>query len=66
MIKVYLPLSPPPTGGYSVMVWIYGGSFVSGAGSLYYGEYLVQEDVMIVTLNYRLGAFGFPHRFLER
>ena len=45
-----------------VMVWIHGGGFVSGSGSLpaMYGERLSgQEHVVVVSLNYRLGVFGF-------
>jgi para-nitrobenzyl esterase len=44
-----------------VMVWIHGGAFVIGAGSqgLYSGKHLASRDCVIVTLNYRLGAFGF-------
>ncbi|WP_053219302.1 carboxylesterase/lipase family protein [Virgibacillus senegalensis] len=47
-----------------VMVWIHGGAFTSGAGSsyLYNGARLAgQNDVVVVTLNYRLGALGFLH-----
>ena len=42
-----------------VMVWIYGGAFTEGAGSvlLYDGEQLAQKGAVIVTLNYRLGPF---------
>jgi para-nitrobenzyl esterase len=44
-----------------VMVWIHGGAFVIGAGSqsTYSGEHLAGRDVVVVTINYRLGAFGF-------
>ncbi|SMB95821.1 carboxylesterase/lipase family protein [Deinococcus hopiensis] len=43
-----------------VMVWIHGGSFRTGAGSDYDGRVLAQErGVVVVTLNYRLGALGF-------
>ncbi len=45
-----------------VMVFIHGGGFVSGSGSeiLYNGENLSQAgDVVVVTLNYRLGPLGF-------
>jgi para-nitrobenzyl esterase len=45
-----------------VMVWIHGGSFTSGtAGSpIYDGASLVRQgDVVVVTLNYRLGALGY-------
>lgn len=45
-----------------VMVFIHGGAFVYGAGSLpdYDGSYLASSgDVVVVTLNYRLGSLGF-------
>ena len=43
------------------MVWIHGGAFVIGAGSqgVYNGKVLAARDAVIVTINYRLGAFGF-------
>ena len=46
----------------AVMVWIHGGAFVTGAGSVgtYNGKFLVPRgDIVLVTINYRLGAFGF-------
>lgn len=45
-----------------VMVWIHGGAFILGSGStsLYSGEQLATRgDVVVVTINYRLGALGF-------
>jgi para-nitrobenzyl esterase len=44
-----------------VMVWIYGGGFTGGSGGLawYDGENLAAKGPVIVTLNYRLGGFGF-------
>lgn len=45
-----------------VLVWIHGGAFVTGTGSMpwYDGTALAARgDVVIVTINYRLGAFGF-------
>jgi para-nitrobenzyl esterase len=45
-----------------VMVWIHGGAFSSGAGSLpwYSGErFALNGDVVAVSINYRLGALGF-------
>ncbi len=45
-----------------VMVWIHGGSFLSGSGAgiLYRGGLLSgDQDVVVVTLNYRLGLLGY-------
>jgi para-nitrobenzyl esterase len=44
-----------------VMVWIHGGAFTRGSGStsIYDGEMLAQKGVVVVTINYRLGVFGF-------
>jgi len=55
-------VTPSLEGKRPVMVWIHGGAFVTGAGSLgtYNGKYLaVRGDVVVVTINYRLGALGF-------
>jgi para-nitrobenzyl esterase len=46
------------------MVWIHGGAFLTGAGSTpwYNGtSFAKHHDVVVVTVNYRLGAFGFLH-----
>lgn len=43
-----------------VVVWVPGGGFFSGAGSSYGPRKLVERgDVVVVTINYRLGIFGF-------
>lgn len=44
-----------------VMVWIYGGSFLRGSNnaSLYGPDFFMEQDVVLVTFNYRLGALGF-------
>ena len=47
---------------YPVMVWIHGGGFIRGDGNgengLYGPEYFLDRDVVLVTINYRFGAFG--------
>ncbi len=44
-----------------VMVWIYGGGFTEGATSIpvYDGTHLAQQGVVLVSVAYRLGVFGF-------
>jgi para-nitrobenzyl esterase len=59
-----LPASPTeePGAGRPVMVFIHGGGFTSGSGSvfLYRGGELVRNgNAVVVTINYRLGALGF-------
>jgi len=52
-----------PKGPLPVMVWVHGGAWIAGAGSddFYDGAaFLADENgVILVTLNYRLGAMGF-------
>ncbi|WP_216216799.1 carboxylesterase/lipase family protein [Amycolatopsis aidingensis] len=53
--------------GLPVMVWIHGGGFTQGNGSMYGGAALARRDVVLVTINYRLGVFGFlAHPALNR
>ncbi len=44
-----------------VVVWIYGGGFVSGGAgcAIYDGEATAKKGVVFVSINYRVGAFGF-------
>ncbi len=48
-------------GSLPVMVWIYGGGFAAGSTSeaRQDGQFLAHRDVVIVSMNYRLGIFGF-------
>jgi para-nitrobenzyl esterase len=50
-----------PSDKRPVMVWIHGGAFTRGSGSTptYNGEALAKKGVVLVTVNYRLGIFGF-------
>ena len=44
-----------------VLVYVHGGGFTEGSGSvpLYDGEQLAKKGLVVVTINYRLGVFGF-------
>ncbi|XP_013141587.1 PREDICTED: cholinesterase 1-like [Papilio polytes] len=61
---LYLNVFSPnitPSKPLPVMVWIHGGGLTSGSGSdqMYGPDYLVRNDVILVTLNYRLDVLGF-------
>lgn len=45
----------------AVMVWIHGGGFTAGTPpeALYHGETLAKKGVVVVSIAYRLGVFGF-------
>ncbi|ODN01962.1 Esterase FE4 [Orchesella cincta] len=43
----------------AVIAFIHGGYYVSGHTSLYGPKYLLDEDIVLVTISYRLGALGF-------
>jgi para-nitrobenzyl esterase len=58
-LNVWTPLIDPPR-GKPVMVWIPGGgNFAGSSGPPRAGESLMRRDVVVVTLSYRLGLFGF-------
>ena len=58
-LNVYTPIAHP-TRPLPVMVWLHGGGFTGGAGSIYDGSVLAaQGPAVVVTVNYRLGPLGF-------
>jgi para-nitrobenzyl esterase len=59
-LNVQVPASATPSSNLPVMVWIHGGAFITGEGWDYDATALVQAgNVMVVTINYRLGLLGF-------
>lgn len=61
-LNVFAPTTAAPRGKpQPVMVWIHGGGLVNGSGTaaLYDGSALAKQGVVVVTINYRLGRFGF-------
>src|SRR5579872_1072637 len=59
-LNVYTPSNVKPHSHLPVFVWIHGGALVSGAGSDYDPSMMVAEnDIIVVTINYRLGSLGF-------
>ncbi|KAL3278473.1 hypothetical protein HHI36_013792 [Cryptolaemus montrouzieri] len=61
-LNIYTPQLPEITKSLlPVMVWIYGGGFEIGSSeyNLVGPDYFLDEDVIFVAFNYRLGIFGF-------
>ena len=63
-LNVWAPADARPTKkspGLPVMVWIYGGGFTTGGTSenRQDGQFLAHRGVIVVSMNYRLGIFGF-------
>jgi len=61
---LYLNVTTPAVrsrhrGGHPVLVWIHGGALTQGAGRSYDGSKLAGDGIVVVTINYRLGALGF-------
>lgn len=61
----FVTFQPPRDKLMPVMFWIHGGKHYQGSStSLKYGaDFLITEDVVLVTFNYRLGVFGKLHLY---
>jgi para-nitrobenzyl esterase len=67
-LNVWTPAKKPDQ-KLPVMVWIHGGGYIAGSGSsqVYDGQELARQGVIVVTINYRLGPFGFlAHPLLSK
>ena len=60
VVNVYTPYTNPKK-LLPVLFWIHGGGWNSGSGQtdLFGPDYFMQKDVILVTVNYRLGPVGF-------
>ena len=60
-LNVYCPQGVTDTSNLPVLFWIHGGAYTNGAGSIawYDGSRLASRGVVVVAINYRLGALGF-------
>jgi para-nitrobenzyl esterase len=60
-LNVYTPASAKAGSKLPVMFWIHGGGYSGGASSepRHNGDFLPLKGVVLVTINYRLGVFGF-------
>jgi carboxylesterase type B len=59
-LNVYAPRDLDSSRSRSVMVWVHGGGYIMGQASFYdISKLALGGDVIVVTINYRLGAIGF-------
>jgi para-nitrobenzyl esterase len=59
-LNVYMPVAALTAAStLPVMVWIHGGGLIEGSGEFYDPTPLVKRNVIVVTINYRLGLLGF-------
>ncbi|CAO2610079.1 Acylcarnitine hydrolase [Lemmus lemmus] len=59
-LNIYTPAHAHEGSNLPVMVWIHGGALIVGMASMYDGSTLAAtEDVVVVTIQYRLGVLGF-------
>uniref|UniRef100_A0A8C8Z1W2 Carboxylesterase type B domain-containing protein n=1 Tax=Prolemur simus TaxID=1328070 RepID=A0A8C8Z1W2_PROSS len=59
-LNIYTPADLTKESRLPVMVWIHGGGLVVGGASTYDGLALsARENVVVVTIQYRLGIWGF-------
>lgn len=61
-LNIWAPVTPSVTKPMAVLVWIYGGAFVTGSSTLdvYDGKILAAtNDVIVVSMQYRLQSLGF-------
>uniref|UniRef100_A0A671U794 Carboxylesterase type B domain-containing protein n=1 Tax=Sparus aurata TaxID=8175 RepID=A0A671U794_SPAAU len=59
-LNIYTPANRAPKAKLPVMVWIHGGGFSMGSASMYDGSALAAyQDMVVVLIQYRLGALSF-------
>ncbi len=58
-VNVFTRHPKDPNARRPVIVWIHGGAFIFGGAKIYGPEYMMEEDIVLVVVQYRLNIFGF-------
>lgn len=59
-LNVFTPqLNETKTKSHAIMLYIHGGAYLCGSANMYGPDYILDEDVVLVTINYRIGVLGF-------
>ncbi|XP_014481902.1 PREDICTED: liver carboxylesterase 1-like [Dinoponera quadriceps] len=58
-LNVFTPSLPDSSDGYPVLIWIHGGGFRRGAACQYEMRNLIKKQMVVVSIQYRLGSLGF-------
>ena len=57
-ILIVVRIQVDDTSEMPILIWFFGGAYFFGSKDQYGPAYLLDRDVILVTVNYRLGAFG--------
>ncbi|KAF2085966.1 alpha/beta-hydrolase, partial [Saccharata proteae CBS 121410] len=63
-LNVLAPSTAKPSSNLTVLVWIHGGALESGSAAIAYYDgtsFVANQDIVFVSINYRLNAFGFSN-----
>lgn len=58
-LNIYVPSQAGSRNPLPVLVWIHGGGFSGGSAGEYQPKSLLKHNIIVVTINYRLGPYGF-------
>ncbi|XP_061182104.1 fatty acyl-CoA hydrolase precursor, medium chain-like isoform X2 [Saccostrea echinata] len=58
-LNIYSPKNSNKSKKYPVLFFVHGGSYFNGMGAMFEGTALSASDIVVVTINYRLGPLGF-------
>lgn len=58
-LNVFTPLKKPNNSNIPILVWIHGGGFFCGSALQYGPAHLVKNNIIVVTIQYRLGSLGW-------